>query len=180
MDHNALSTLSTYSNHHFYISDLDVEYDQDNNWIAFGGGIETYQKTINTSPNNGYVALWNLPTRTATSIHLTHESIQCVKYLSENTMNNYVNNRIITLGNEPYVSYWNCYNTKRMERAFISSTTNTSKNTKRSKSSFVDSGYACCVHPVNKSIVVGGVTSYAGSGLSCFIETGHPSFQFSF
>lgn len=71
------------------------------NWACFCGGIEkNVQNQRNNNENEGFLAMWNLPTRTITSAHTTKENIQSVEFF---------NDRIVTIGNENVVTYWSAY-----------------------------------------------------------------------
>jgi len=161
------SLFSYLSNAHFWVSDLDIEPNNANNWVAFCGGIEpTHQRRINndkTTKNGGFMAIWNLPTRTITSVDITNETPHSIMYHSPF-------DRIVTIGNESIVSYWHWNQAKRTERASC-----ISSHTK------LQSGYALAIHPKYSALVAGGISSSSTGrpNLSCFLDLGSPSFSFS-
>jgi len=89
-----------------WVSSIDV--DPLGHWAILGGGINRHVTTTNDYHNNnnnnpphrGFLASLHLPTHTITTAITTRESIQDVSYHP-------TEGKIISVGNEGMVSYWN-------------------------------------------------------------------------
>jgi len=148
---------------HLWISSMDI--DKGGNWAAICGGAEgkgmgsgsrrkgSSTTTDSTREAGGFVALWNVPTRSLISACATREHVQAVTFHESL-------DRLLTCGNEPVVSYWSPSDIVRQERAWLSS----------------PSGFCVAVSPVNGVMAAGG----ASPNIDCFTDVGSKAFSMSF
>eukprot|EP00592_Proboscia_alata_P021865 CAMPEP_0194425394 /NCGR_PEP_ID=MMETSP0176-20130528/24733_1 /TAXON_ID=216777 /ORGANISM="Proboscia alata, Strain PI-D3" /LENGTH=466 /DNA_ID=CAMNT_0039235739 /DNA_START=163 /DNA_END=1566 /DNA_ORIENTATION=- len=138
-----------------WLSNIDV--DECGNWAVVCGGAENGSNgtpaTAATPSNNGFLTLWNLPTRSMTSGHATRETLQSVRY-------NTHNGTILTVGNEPYLSYWSYSKANRVGRTRLN----------------VPSGFAIALNDVNGVICVGGSSCF----VDCLANEGNCAFSLPF
>jgi hypothetical protein len=150
---------------HLWISSMDV--DSGGNWAAICGGADggstIRQKNDNSNASSsaaipdanakGFVTLWNVPTRSLISACATRDYIQAVSFHD-------AFDRIVTVGNEPIVSFWSRSPTvpvSRQERAWLSS----------------PSGFTLSVNPDNGVLAAGG----ASNGMDCYTDVGNKAFS---
>jgi len=147
-----------------WVSCLDVS--DNGNWIAVGGGADhnlngaVGSKSLSSRGNanksivsdNGFVAIWNLPTRSISSGYATSETIHQLIYHPKD-------NYIVSVGNEGVVSFWNKADVSigKIKRSWLK----------------LPSAYSISINQHNRLTVVGGV----GPTIDCFTGLGIKSFD---
>jgi len=128
-----------------WVSSIDVE--QTGNWAVIGGGIDhlSLSSRSNNKDELGFMASLNLPTRTISTSSPTREIINNVAYHSKN-------GKIVSVGNESVVSYWDqCdFSGGRQGRSWLTSS----------------SAYSISVHPEGRLMAVAGV----GRSVDCLSD----------